>query len=45
MCGVTPNSAFKDIVKDKFRIVKYIALKNSTELTFQARWQPYSKFI
>ena len=30
--GVTPNlSAFKDIVKAKFRTEKYIATKNNTE--------------
>jgi len=45
-CGVTHNpSAFKVIVKMKFRNEKYIAMKNNTELDFQARWQPYVKFI
>ena len=40
--GVTPNlSAFKDIVKAKFRTEKYIATKNNTERNFQARWQLY----
>ena len=40
--GVTPNlSAFKNIVKVKFRMEKYIATKNNTERNFQARWQPY----
>ena len=40
--GVTPNlSAFKDIVKAKFRMEKYIAMKNNTERNFQARWQLY----
>ena len=40
--GVTPNlSAFKNLVKAKFRTEKYIATKNNTERTFQARWQPY----
>ena len=40
--GVTPDlSAFKEIVKVKFRTEKYIAMKNNTELNFQARWQPY----
>ena len=39
--GVTPNlSAFKEIVKVKFRTEKYIAMKNNTEVNFQARWQP-----
>ena len=43
--GVTPNlSAFKEIVKMKVRTEKYIAMKNNTELNFQARWQPYVKF-
>ena len=33
--GVTPNlSAFKDIVKAKFRTEKYIATKNNTERNF-----------
>ena len=36
--GVTPNlSAFKDIVKTKYRTEKYIAMKNKTERNFQAR--------
>ena len=40
--GVTPYlSAFKDIVKVKFRTKKYIAMKNNTERNFQARWQVY----
>ena len=40
--GVTPNlSAFKNLVKAKFRTEKYIATKNNTECNFQARWQPY----
>ena len=40
--GVTPNlSAFKNLVKAKFRTEKYIATKNNTERNFQARWQPY----
>ena len=40
--GVTPNlSAFKNLVKAKFRTGKYIATKNNTERNFQARWQPY----
>ena len=38
--GVAPNlTAFKEIVKAKFRIEKYIAIKNNTEVKFQARWQ------
>ena len=45
-CGVTPNlGVFEEIVKVKFRTEKYIAMKNKTELYFQARWQPYVKFI
>ena len=44
--GVTPNlSAFKEIVKVKFRTEKYIAMKKNAELYFQARWQPYVQFI
>ena len=44
--GVTHNlSAFKEIVKVKFRTEKYIAMKNNAELYFQARWQPYVQFI
>ena len=40
--GVTPNlSAFKNIVKAKFRMEKYIATKYNTERNFQARWQLY----
>jgi len=40
--GVTPNlSAFKDIVKAKFRTEKSIATKNNTERNFQARWELY----
>ena len=40
--GVTPNlSAFKNLVKAKFRTEKYIATKNNTERNFQARWRPY----
>ena len=40
--GVTPNlSAFKDIVKAKFRMEKYMAAKNNTQRNFQARWQFY----
>jgi len=40
--GVAPNlTTFKEIVKAKFRIEKYIAIKNSTEVKFQARWQLY----
>ena len=40
--GVTPNlSAFKNLVKAKFRTEKYIATKSNTERNFQARWQPY----
>ena len=41
---LTPNlSAFKNLVKAKFRTEKYmyIATKNNTECNFQARWQPY----
>ena len=37
--GVAPNlTAFKEIVMAKFRIEKYIAIRNNTEVTFQARW-------
>jgi len=42
--GVAPNlTAFKKIVKAKFRIEKYVAIKNNTytEGKFQARWQLY----
>jgi len=42
--GVTPDlSAFKNIVKAKFRTEKYIATKNNAEhiSNFQARWQLY----
>ena len=40
--GVPPNlSAFKNIVKTKFRTEKCIATKNNTERNFQARWQLY----
>lgn len=40
--GVTPNlSAFKDIVNKKLRTEKYIAMKNNTELNFQAKCQLY----
>ena len=36
--GLAPNlTAFKEIVKAKFRIEKYIAIKNNTEVKFQAR--------
>jgi len=38
--GVPPNlSASKEIVKVKFRTKKCIAMKNNTELYFQAGWQ------
>ena len=38
--GVAPNlTALKEIIKAKFRIEKYIAIKNNTEVKFQARWQ------
>jgi len=41
-CGVAPNlTAFKEIVKAKFRREKYIVIKNNTEVKFQARWQLY----
>ena len=45
--GVTPNlrSAFKNLVKAKFRTDKYIATINNTERNFQARWQPYIKSL
>ena len=37
---ITPNlSAFKDIIKAKFRMEKYIAMKNKKES--KARWQLY----
>ena len=42
--SVTPNlTAFKEIVEAKliFRIEKYIAIKNNTEVKFQGRWQLY----
>ena len=40
--SVAPNlTAFKEIVETKFRIEKYIAIKNNTEVKFQARWQLY----
>ena len=35
--GVAPNLK----IKAKFRIEKYIAIKNNTEVQFQARWQLY----
>jgi len=39
--GVTPNlSAFKETVKVKFRTEKYKAIKNNTELYFQASGSP-----
>lgn len=35
-------SAFKEIViKGEITTEKYMAMKNNTELKFQARWQPY----
>ena len=34
-------SAFKNLVKAKFRTEKYIATKNNRERNFQSRWQPY----
>ena len=44
--GVAPNlSASKEIVKMKFRTKKYIAMKNNTELYFQAELQPHVQFI
>ena len=40
--GVTPNlSAFKNLVRAKFRTEKYIPTKNNTERNFQARCQRY----
>ena len=40
--SVAPNlTALKEIIKAKFRIEKYIAIKNNTEVKFQARWQRY----
>ena len=44
--GATPLnlSVFKEIVKVKFRTEKYLAMKNNSELNFQAGWQPYIKF-
>ena len=44
--GVTLSlGAFKEIVKVKFITGKCTAMKNSTELNFQSRWQTYIKFI
>ena len=39
---VKPNfDLFRQIVEEKFRTEKYLALKNNTEYKFQARWLPY----
>ena len=39
---VKPNfDLFRQIVEEKFRTEKYLALKNNTECKFQARWLPY----
>ena len=39
---VKPNfDLFRQIVEEKFRTEKYLALKNNSECKFQARWLPY----